>query len=122
MAEVLAGVAYFKVNGMQFALRGAFKVQPNATKATSIVGQDQFHGLKVEPIAAYIEGDVTDMGGFAVTSLPDLVGVPVTAELANGKIYVMPDGNYVDVSEIDTEEGKVKVRFEGPVCQELLAA
>ena len=57
MASRIAGILFFKVDGQQFQARGSFKIQPNSTKKTAVVGVDGVHGFKEDPIVPMIDGE-----------------------------------------------------------------
>lgn len=118
MAERIAGIAYVKVDGNQLPLRGNFTVGPTNVERAGIAGQDGFHGYSEMPRVPYIEGDISTLPGVSIEALQDLTNVTVTAELANGKTYVLSEAFTVGVRELNTQEGSVRVRFEGARCDE----
>src|SRR5579871_4325433 len=123
MAQRIAGICFFKVDGIQFSLRGAFTVQPLDTDKTGIAGQDGFHGYSEMPVVPYIEGEISDRGTLSLKALQDITDSTVTAELANGKVYILSDAFYAGKeAPIETVDGKIKVRFEGANCSEQLSA
>lgn len=48
-----------------------------------------------------------------------MVDVTVTAELINGKVYVLKEACCKSAFENNTREGQVRVRFEGTTCEEI---
>lgn len=118
----IAGIAFLLVDGRQYPARGDWKVQPNTTSREGIAGQDSVHGFKETPIVPYIEGDVSDFGGISVQALQAAEDVTVTLESANNKVWVLRNGWVAGNIEVETADGKYKVRFEGLDCTELLAA
>lgn len=120
MGKRLAGVAYVKVDGQQFELRGNFTVSPSAIQREGIAGQDGVHGYSENPRVPYISGDITMAVGLSVQDLDRMTEVTVTAELANGSTYVLRDAWTVSAHEINTKDGQVSVRWEGMSCEELV--
>ena len=59
MATRIAGIAFLKLDGIQFSLRGALTVSPLDTEKEAITGQDGFHGYKEMPKVAFIEGEIS---------------------------------------------------------------
>jgi Phage tail tube protein len=51
--------------------------------------------------------------------LEAMVEVTVTAELANGKVYVLKEAGCKSALENNTREGQFRVRFEGTTCEEI---
>ena len=118
----LGGVAFLKIDGVQYALRGSFKVQPSRVQNSGIVGQDSVHGYKTTPVIPFIEGDISDSGGLSLAALQGITNSTITAELANGKTYILAGAWYAGAPPLDTVEGKIQVKFEGLSCNELLAS
>jgi len=114
----IAGIAYIKVNGQQFPLRGNFTVTPTDVERTGIAGQDGFHGYSEMPRVPSIEGDITTLPGLSIENLQSMTNETVTAELANGTTYVLREAFTAGVREINAQEGSVRVRWEGATCYE----
>src|SRR5215831_5963900 len=102
MAQRIAGIAFFKVDGAMLPLRGNFTVSPSAVERTMLAGQDYVHGYQELPRVPWIEGDVT-----------------ATPELANEKVYVLKQAACKSALENNAREGQVRVRFEGTTCEEI---
>ena len=49
MAQRIAGVAYVKVDGTQYPLRGNFTVSPSNVERQMLAGQDGVHGYSEIP-------------------------------------------------------------------------
>ena len=116
----IAGVAFLKVDGEQFAIRGKFKYVVNTVKRETLVGQDGVHGYKEMPVEPYISGDVSDHPGTRVKRLEDITDATITLELANGKTIMLRNAWWADTSEVDTEEGSYPVKFCGLSGEELV--
>ena len=119
MASRVAGVAYLKVSGQQYPLRGNLQVSPSRVERTGIAGQDGVHGYSELPRVPFIVGDVTLDPALSMEALEATVDATVTAELANGKVYVLSNAWCKAALELNTTEGMVNVRFEGLDCDEL---
>jgi len=119
MAQRIAGVAYMKVDGALYPLRGNFTVSPSALERTGISGQDYVHGYSEMPRVPFIEGDVSLDPALSVDDIESAVDVTVTAELANGKVYVLREAWCRSALELNTREGQTRVRFEGVSCDEI---
>ena len=50
-AERVGGVAYFKIEGAQYSLKGKAEVMPLTEKKTTVTGQDGVHGFTRSPLA-----------------------------------------------------------------------
>ncbi len=119
MAEKrVGGIAYVKVDGAQYPLRGNFTVSPDAFTRTGVAGQDRVHGYTEMPQVPFISGDITLTPDVSIETLRAMVNVTVTAELANGKTYVLREAWTADAHELNTAEGQTGVKWEGVSCKE----
>lgn len=120
MALAIGGTAYVKQDGNQFLLRGNLKIQPLNLQSEMVVGQDSVHGYKQVPLAPSIELDVSDIDGLSIADLQQVTGgATITAELKNGKIYVLSDAVYIGPAELDGTDGKITLKFSGTSMQEI---
>ena len=119
MAQRIAGTAYCKVNGDMLPLRGNFTVSPSAVERTFLAGQDYVHGYQELPRVPYIEGDISSTPDVSMEVLEAQVEVTVTAELANGKTYVLKEAGCKAALENNTREGQFRVKWEGTTCEEI---
>jgi hypothetical protein len=120
-ANRVGGVAFLKVDGFQYALRGDLTIEIQLYERTEVVGQDGMHGYTEAPHADFISATITDLGGLSVRQLENVTCSTVTAELHNGKVYILRDAFTTDVRPLNTSEGSIAVKFVG-VGEEMLAA
>lgn len=120
MANRVAGVAFLKANGQQYPLRGNLTVSPSRSERTGIAGQDGVHGFSEMPRVPFISGDVTLDPALSMEALYATRDATITAELANGKVYVLRSAWYAGPQDLNAAEGMVNVRFEGLDCDELV--
>ena len=66
MAQRIAGIAFLKVDGNQYPLRGNFTVTPSVIERAGIAGQDYIHGYSELPRVPSIEGDVSTVPGLSI--------------------------------------------------------
>lgn len=122
MSNRIAGVAYWKVDGVQLAVRGNLEVMPSRQERAGIAGQDAVHGYSELPVVPYISGEVSLLEGTSVEDIDAVTDATITAELANGSIYVLRNAWRAERSTINSREGQFAVRFEGLSCDELVVA
>ncbi len=120
-AERIAGVCFFKRDGVQYSLRGSFSVEPLSFTKEGIAGVDGVHGYKETAKVPSIEGEITDRGLLSIKDLEDVRDSTITAELANGKVYVLRNAWFAGDAKLDAVDGKVTVKFEGVECRESLS-
>jgi hypothetical protein len=118
MGQRIAGIAFLKVDGDLYPLRGNFTVSPSPTERAGIAGQDYVHGFSELPRVPYIEGDVSTVPELSWEEVALIFDSTVTAELANGKVYVLYEAWCRAAFELNTREGQARVRFEGTSCVE----
>lgn len=118
MASRVAGIAWLTVDGSQYPLRGNFTVSPSPVERAMIAGQDYVHGYSENPRVPYIAGDVTLVPELSIETVQNITNSTVTAQLANGKNYVLRQAVCTAALELNTKEGQVSVRFEGISCDE----
>lgn len=117
----IAGVAYVFVDGRQYPLRGNLTISIDTIERTGVAGQDGIHGFTETPRVPWIEGDFSDIGGLSLLTLQAMCDVTVTAELANGKQYVLRNAWTSTAREFNAADGQATVRFEGMGAEELMA-
>jgi len=120
MAQRIAGVAFIKLDGNMYPLRGNLTVSPSPFERAMIAGQDYVHGYSELPRVPYIEMDISTLQGLSIETLGAMVNVTVTAELANMTTFVLREGCCRAAFEVNAREGQYRVRFEGVQCDELL--
>ncbi|SER57071.1 Phage tail tube protein [Faunimonas pinastri] len=119
MAKRIAGIAYLFVDGTQYPLRGNFTVSPDAIERAGIAGQDSVHGYSETPRVPYISGDISLTEDISIETIRAVTNATVTAELANGKTYVLREAWCAAAMELNTRDGQTTVRFEGVSCDEM---
>jgi len=115
----IGGIAFVKVDGTQYPLRGNFTVSPSTTERNGVAGQDGVHGYTELPRVPFIEGDISLTTDVSIDVIDAITEATVTAELANGKVYVLRGAWTKSAQELNTNEGLTRVRWEGLACIEL---
>ncbi|UEM11736.1 phage tail tube protein [Bradyrhizobium barranii subsp. barranii] len=119
MGVAIAGTAYLKVDGNQYPLKGSFVVSPSAVERAGIAGQDYVHGYSELPRVPYIEGDISSRPEISLEDMELITDATVTAELINGKVYVLRNAWCKSALELNTYDGQFRARFEGQACDEI---
>lgn len=113
MAKV-AGTCYFKVNGVQYSLRGNMQISLGSFHRESVNGLDGYHGFKEVPEQGSIECDLTHQPSIDLNVLEALSDVTVTVELINGAVATLNNAAQMNKLSLNAEDGKFTVKFEGP--------
>jgi hypothetical protein len=117
----IAGMAYLRVDGRQYALRGNLVVSIDGEEREGVPGQDGMHGFIERPRVPFIEADLSDLGGLSLQQLGRIRNTTVQAELANGKKYLLRNAWTSTPRELNTADGQVTVRFEGMKGEEMMS-
>lgn len=118
MANLLAGTASVTVDGATYLVEGGFKYNPSKVSRESLTGMDSVHGFKEKIIAPSISMSLRDTGGLTVASVNAMTNVTVVAQLANGKTIIGRNMWTVESQEVESEDAKFEVKFEGPAVTE----
>lgn len=118
MGVAMAGTAFIKVNGNQYPLRGNFIVSPSAVERNGIAGQDRVHGYQEVPRVPTISGDISSRPEISLEAMEAITEATVTAELVNGKVYVLRNAWCKAAFELNTNDGMFRTVFEGESCDE----
>jgi len=119
MGKRIAGVAYLKVDGASYTLSGSLDVQPMDVKREGKVGLGGVAGYSEMPIMPYIEGEVFLDPELSLLALKTVADATVTAELANGKTYVLRNAWWAGDVVAKAADGTTSIRFEGIACEEV---
>lgn len=116
----IAGVAYLKVDGTQYALKGNLTISIDGFEREGVAGMDGVHGYTQKPRVPFIEGDFSDIGGLSLSALEAVCNSTVTVELANGKVYLLRNAWTSTARELKGEDGSVTTKFEGMKGEEVM--
>lgn len=119
MAQRVAGLIQFKVDGVVYAAKGNFSYNLGRPKRDAIVGSDGVHGYKETPQVGFIEGAITDLGNLDLDALVTVRDSAVTLELGNGKLISLGDAWFAGEGTASSEEGEIAVRFEANSAEEV---
>lgn len=117
--NLIAGVGTLTLGGTLLAVRSDMVISPDPVKREGLAGQDRVHGYKETPRVPYIEANLSLQARQMVSDLLKSVGQTLVAVLADGRSFALKDCWYVGETEVSTQEGQFKAKFEGMVCTEL---
>jgi Phage tail tube protein len=121
--NLIAGIGTLTVDGVQLALRANLTVSPDPVEREGIAGQDRVHGYREMPRVPFMEAEISLQQVQVVTDLVNnVVGdSTVVAMLADGRTFQLNQAWYRGATEIASQEGQYRARFEGFTCFEILA-
>lgn len=116
------GIITLQVDGSRLQAKGAFTYGLGKPTREAINGHDEVHGYKELPSVPFIDGEITDGADLELDDIANITDSTVTLELGNGKVIALrnawctnPDG-----LGASTEEGNIKIRFEGMRAEEIV--
>ena len=119
MAQNTSGVAYFRINGVQYAIAGEMRVNALTEKRTPLIGLDGNVSPQVEFQSPMVECQVKDFADVDLVALSKLENVTVTVEMGNGTTWELSNAFYSGDGEVDAKEGNFQVRFNGAKIRRL---
>lgn len=117
----IGGVAFLKIDGLQYELRGELEVQPNTTENEWMANQDGSMVYTQKAVPPYISGKFSDTSGLSVQRLQGVAGATVQGQLVNGKQYVLQQASSWGEFKLDTVKGEITGKFGGAACYEIAA-
>jgi hypothetical protein len=122
--NLIAGLGSLTVAGTQVAVRANMTISPDMYEREGLAGQDRVHGYREMPRVPYIEADLSIQQAQSVSNLINLEGGQgtVVAMLADGRTYQLNQAWYKGASEINSQDGQWRARFEGMSCNEVLGS
>lgn len=108
----IGGTAYIKADSKQFVLGGEMSVSPYGFIREGKTGLSGVAGYTETPKIPYIEGVFYATDELDTEELQNLKNVTVTAELANGKTYILSKAWYAGELKVNAAEGTLPFRFE----------
>lgn len=115
----VAGVAFVKVDGVQYALQGNATVNFSEAQREAMVGADGVHGFKEVPQAPSIAITLTRTPDCSLETLKRIANSTVTLEASDGKTYVLTEAFQSGELSYAVIEGTLPVTFHGRTCREI---
>ena len=115
----IAGTAYVKADGKQYTLGGSLTVSVNEFTREGQAGLSGVAGYIEKPKVPYIECEMLTTKEFSSQELEGITDATITAELVNGKTYLLSNAWQAGDIEINAAEGTTTIRFEGMKGKEL---
>lgn len=117
----IAGTAFLRVDGQQYALKGNLTLSIDPFIREGLAGMDGVHGYKETPQVPHITCDISDLGGMSLQTLRSICNSTVTAELGNGKTYLLRGAWTAAIMDLNVADGQVTVNFQGLAGEEIMA-
>lgn len=109
----IAGTTYFKLDSDQLSLTGGIEVPMNTNLNDDVIGLDGSVDRKETFRAPYIKGTFKVPSDFPIDKITSSDTMTATAELANGKVYVLREAWLHGEANHNAEEGTADLEFHG---------
>ena len=113
MTSRSAGICYFKVDGEQLSLTGGIEVSMNTIIRDDIIGLTGDVHYKETRRAPYIKGTFKVSRQFPLKKIMETDDMAITAELANGTVFVMVNSWVHGEVNYNADEGTADIEFHG---------
>ena len=113
MAERIAGTAYLKVDGVKYEVGDSLTVSLATVTREPVTGLSGVAGYKEIPRTPYIEAEIIYVSETDIEEIEGTTKANVQVELANGKVGLLKDAWQAGEIEVNAENGRFTVRFEG---------
>lgn len=121
MGNRISGMIQFQIDGEVMDAKGDFTFGYGVPKRTAITSTNGTVGYKEEPAIPFVEGMIIDRGTVDLPTLFRTDSATVTLTLGNGKLFALHEAWFAGDGEGSSDEGTVKVRFEGKDAEEIKA-
>lgn len=112
MAKI-AGTCYLKIDGQQLSLTGGIEVPMNTVVRDDVIGLTGDVDHKETHRAPYVKGTFKVLKAFPINKLVSSTSMTITAELANGMVYVLSGAWLHGEANHNPEEGTADLEFHG---------
>ena len=109
----IAGTCYFKIDGQQLSLTGGIEVPMNTMINDELIGMAGDVDRKETHRAPYVKGTFKVPKEFPVNKVTTSDQMTITAELANGQVYVLSSAWLHGEANHNAEEGTADLEFHG---------
>lgn len=113
MSGRIAGVCYIKVDGEQLEVKGSIETPLSENVKETQMGANGPAGYSEVAQRPYIKGTFFFLDNFPIEKLSTGTDMTITAELANGKTYVLSQAWKEGESAVSNDDGTVELEFSG---------
>ncbi|PCJ68202.1 MAG: phage tail protein [Rhodobiaceae bacterium] len=115
----IGGTAFIAYDGNQLQLAGDMTVSPDDVEREGKAGLSGVAGFTETNRVPFIEGTFFTVPELSITEISEITDATVTAELGNGRSYVLRNAWVAGTRELNVADGTVGIKFEGVSCKEI---
>jgi len=109
MGKKVAGTVYVKVDGGQLTVTGGVECPLSAKKRETVAPGF----VKEEDLPAYVKVTAVDDPDLPIKQIMDATNSTITAELANGRVYVLSGAYVVGEPASKGDDGTIEFEWNG---------
>ncbi len=113
MSKRMAGIAYIKVDGVQFEVKGNIEAPVTQFKREPVMGLAGQIGFKETAREQYVKFDAGFTSDFPINQINTVTNATITVEYANGMVYTLTNAYETGDTGANGEEGSVGLYFSG---------
>jgi len=113
MSKRVAGIAYIKIDGDQLEVSGGVECPLLDVNREPVMGLTGPAGFKETAAVPFVKLTAIFRDDFPVDKLSESTDMTVTAELANGRVYVLSGAYLVGDPAPKGDDGTVELEFNG---------
>lgn len=113
MGKRIAGVCYIKVDGEQLEVKGGIECPLSSTTKEAQMGVNGTAGYSEIAQRPYVKGSFFFGADFPIEKITTADDMTVTAELANGKTYVLSESWLEGEVPVKNDDGTTDLEFSG---------
>jgi len=113
MGNRVAGTCFCKADGTQFEVKGGLECPLMDQKREPINASGRTVGFKETTITPFVKLTAITTKDFPIEFLRTATDMTVTAEFANGRVYVLSGAWIANEASVKGDEGESELEFNG---------
>lgn len=113
MGKRTAGTCYIKIDGQQLEIKGGMEAPIKSFKREAVNSTQRTVGFKETVVGPYVKVTAIVTADFPIDKLDTATDMTITAEFANGKVYVLSEAWLANEAPVKGDEGESELEFNG---------
>lgn len=113
MGKRTAGTCFVKMNGQQLEVKGGLEAPLLSFKREPVASTQRVVGFKENVVVPYVKVTAIVTPDFPIDTLATATDMTVTAEFANGKVYVLSEAWLANDASAKGDDGEAELEFNG---------
>lgn len=117
--ERVGGIIEVQKDGEILKAKGSFKVNLGRPKRNEVINANGTIDYTETPQVPFVEGELTDSADLDLDALVTGTAETITVSLATGKVFALADAVFAGEGDLESEDGKIPVRWIGSRAEEI---